>query len=74
MGLLPAESLRVTGAARVAGVDMLHAAPPTARARCAACELGAIFQDPMTSLNPTMRIGRQITEARAGRGRGASGC
>ena len=24
--------------------------------------LGAIFQDPMTSLNPTMRIGRQIGE------------
>src|SRR5690625_3855794 len=25
-------------------------------------EMGMIFQDPMTSLNPTMRIGRQITE------------
>ena len=25
-------------------------------------EMGMIFQDPMTSLNPTMKIGRQITE------------
>ena len=24
--------------------------------------LGAVFQDPLTSLNPTMRIGRQLTE------------
>src|SRR5690625_3280681 len=25
-------------------------------------EIGMVFQDPMTSLNPTMKIGRQITE------------
>jgi len=26
-------------------------------------ELAMVFQDPMTSLNPTMRIGNQITES-----------
>jgi peptide/nickel transport system ATP-binding protein len=62
MGLLPSESdPRFSGAARIAGVDMLHAAPPEQRT-VRRGELGVIFQDPMTSLNPTMRVGRQITE------------
>ena len=37
------------------------AAPPQQRT-VRRGELGVIFQDPMTSLNPTMRVGRQITE------------
>ena len=40
---------------------MLRAKPAELR-RIRREELGAIFQDPMTSLNPTMRIGRQIGE------------
>ena len=31
-------------------------------------EIGFIFQDPMTSLNPTMKIGKQIEEVFVGRG------
>ena len=30
-------------------------------------EIGFIFQDPMTSLNPTMKIGKQIEEVFVGR-------
>ena len=40
---------------------MLRAKPAELR-RVRREVLGAIFQDPMTSLNPTMRIGRQIGE------------
>ena len=32
-------------------------------------EISYIFQDPMTSLNPTMRIGKQIEEVFVGRKR-----
>ena len=39
------------------------AASPEERRQVRKAHLGAVFQDPMTSLNPTMRVGRQITEA-----------
>ena len=62
MGLLPADaSPRVTGTARIAGVDMVQGSAEDQRG-VRRGELGVIFQDPMTSLNPTMRVGRQITE------------
>lgn len=62
MGLLPNESHpQLEGGAEVAGTDMVHAG--AAALRLVRREhLGVIFQDPMTSLNPTMRVGRQITE------------
>ena len=62
MGLLPAGAHPHTdGAVTVSGVDMLRASATELR-RVRREVLGAIFQDPMTSLNPTMRIGRQIGE------------
>ncbi|WP_280320207.1 oligopeptide/dipeptide ABC transporter ATP-binding protein [Nocardia wallacei] len=51
----------ITGRAEVCGVDMVSASPAERR-RIRRAHLGAVFQNPMTSLNPTMRIGDQIRE------------
>ncbi|MCU1697387.1 MAG: hypothetical protein JWR34_3450 [Mycobacterium sp.] len=62
LGLLPDTSYpQADGQVTVSGVDMVRASAAELR-RVRAEVLGAIFQDPMTSLNPTMRIGRQIGE------------
>jgi peptide/nickel transport system ATP-binding protein len=62
LGLLPGTSHpQADGQVTVSGVDMVRASAAELR-RVRAEVLGAIFQDPMTSLNPTMRIGRQIGE------------
>jgi peptide/nickel transport system ATP-binding protein len=52
----------VSGRADVCGVDMISASPEERRV-IRKQHLGAVFQDPMTSLNPTMRVGRQVVEA-----------
>jgi oligopeptide/dipeptide ABC transporter ATP-binding protein len=57
MGLLPAQA-RVSGRARLEGVDLLG---PGARA-LRGQRVAMIFQDPMTSLTPHLRIGDQIAE------------
>jgi oligopeptide/dipeptide ABC transporter ATP-binding protein len=62
MGLLPPGSRpEIGGEAQVAGIDMIHGSSAALRL-VRRDHLGVIFQDPMTSLNPTMRVGRQITE------------
>ncbi len=62
LGLLPDSSApHSDGAVTVSGTDMLRAKPADLR-QIRRDKLGAIFQDPMTSLNPTMRIGGQIGE------------
>ncbi|CDO10537.1 ABC transporter ATP-binding protein [Mycolicibacterium cosmeticum] len=61
LGLLPAGT-RIDGTISVAGSDMVHGDAKTLR-KVRRLDLGAVFQDPMTSLNPTMRIGRQVAEA-----------
>ena len=62
MGLLPQRSRpRTEGAIEIAGLDVLDSTAAQLR-DLRRHELGVIFQDPMTSLNPTMRVGKQITE------------
>jgi peptide/nickel transport system ATP-binding protein len=60
LGLLAAA--RVQGSVNVTGTDMVTGVAKTLR-KVRRLDLGAIFQDPMTSLNPTMRIGKQVAEA-----------
>ena len=52
----------VGGSARLAGVDLLALDEPAMRL-VRGKEISMIFQEPMTSLNPVMTIGRQIAEA-----------
>jgi peptide/nickel transport system ATP-binding protein len=62
LGLLPqSPAPRITGSVVVAGVDMLGGEGRQER-DARRHWLGAVFQDPLTSLNPTMRIGDQLLE------------
>ncbi|MGI6856414.1 ABC transporter ATP-binding protein [Mesorhizobium sp. 1B3] len=62
MGLLPSDLLKVeSGAIRYAGRDLLRLGENEMR-RLRGARIGMIFQEPMTSLNPVMKIGRQIEE------------
>jgi peptide/nickel transport system ATP-binding protein len=61
LGLLPTHA-KIDGTVRVTGADMVNGEPKALR-KVRRLDLGAVFQDPMTSLNPTMRIGQQVTEA-----------
>src|SRR5215472_561759 len=61
MGLLPARSADVTGHIRFDGLDLLALPDPQLR-DLRGDRLAMIFQEPMTSLNPSYTIGEQIIE------------
>jgi len=70
MGLLPKDSARVGGSVRFDGEELLRA--PEGKLRdLRGDRMAMIFQEPMTSLNPSYTIGDQIGEAVI-RHRGAS--
>jgi peptide/nickel transport system ATP-binding protein len=62
MGLVRGAARSVSGTARFMGTDLLKLRRrqlEDIRGR----DIGMIFQDPMSSLNPTTRVGDQVTEA-----------
>ncbi|MEQ8898048.1 MAG: ABC transporter ATP-binding protein [Roseovarius sp.] len=61
MGLLPDQVDVAQGSAEFEGRDLL-ALPDNERRKLRGARIGMIFQEPMTALNPLMRIGDQIAE------------
>ncbi len=61
MGLQPRTNVEVTGSVLLNGHEVVGASERAMRALWAT-EVAMVFQDPMTSLNPVMRIGKQIDE------------
>ncbi|HSF36718.1 MAG TPA: ABC transporter ATP-binding protein [Nocardioides sp.] len=61
MGLLPARGNTVEGEAIFDGEDLLSLSPSQLRDRRGA-DIAMIFQDPLSSLNPVVTVGRQVTE------------
>src|SRR6266508_3305224 len=62
LGILPRAGRVPTGSARFGGRDLIKLSDRELR-RIRGKEIAMIFQDPMTSLNPVLTIGRQIREA-----------
>ena len=61
MGLLPAGTL-ISGSARLRGTELIGLSDSQLR-KYRGSDMAMVFQDPARSLNPTMRVGKQITEA-----------
>ncbi len=61
MGLLPTRGNSVAGSAVFDGEDLLSLSATQMRDRRGA-DIAMIFQDPLSSLNPVIQIGRQVTE------------
>ncbi|MFF0168239.1 ABC transporter ATP-binding protein [Streptomyces prasinus] len=61
MGLLPDKGVTVGGRAEFDGTD-LFAMSPSARRDLRGSKMAMIFQDPLSSLNPVVPIGVQVTE------------
>jgi peptide/nickel transport system ATP-binding protein len=62
MRILPDHSAKVTGGiVNLEGKDLLRLSEPEMR-KVRGAKISMVFQDPMTALNPNMRIGEQIAE------------
>jgi peptide/nickel transport system ATP-binding protein len=61
LGLLPSRGVRVGGSIRLDGKELLGASDRELQ-RVRGRRVAMVFQDPMTSLNPVLTVGRQLTE------------
>jgi peptide/nickel transport system ATP-binding protein len=61
MGLLPKRGAEVTGSVQFEGTDLLRLSDRQLRDKRGR-DLGMVFQDPLSSLNPVIPIGLQVTE------------
>ena len=61
MGLL-SENLQVSGSVRLEGEGELIGAPERRLAAVRGSRISMVFQEPMTALNPLMRVGEQVAE------------
>src|SRR6201999_1461925 len=61
VGLLPRVGAVTGGAIAVAGDDITHPGKEAAR-QLRGRAISMVFQEPMTALNPVMRVGDQIAE------------
>jgi len=62
LNLLPPGITRMAGRVTLDGID-ISTASPAAMQKLRGAAAGMIFQEPMSSLNPLQRIGKQIAEA-----------
>src|SRR5438270_4183225 len=62
MGLLPKQNVVREGSVRFEGQEIATLSNSAMRAFWGT-EMAMVFQDPMTSLNPVLKVGRQITES-----------
>ena len=62
--LLPSRGVRVTGSVKMDGVDLLTLPESEMRERRGR-DISMVFQDPLSSLNPVIPIGLQVTEVLA---------
>jgi len=61
LGLVPEPGAILAGEVRLDGRDLLGLDPRALR-EVRGAEMAMVFQDPMSSLNPVLTVGRQITE------------
>jgi peptide/nickel transport system ATP-binding protein len=62
MQLLPPRARIAAGEVRLAGRELTHASEREL-ARVRGGKISTVYQDPMSSLNPLLTVGRQVTEA-----------